>query len=270
MSSTILPGPFLSVAGISKSFPGVHALTGVSLHVNEGEVLALIGENGAGKSTLMKIIGGIYQPDAGEIRVRGAPVAFRTVQDSLAAGIAIIHQELNLAENLSVAENIYLGRQPRKGPFGLRDRRALVRGSREALAEIGLQVHPLATLGDLSPGQKQLVEIAKALSREARLLVFDEPTSSLSTREAEVLFERIDELKRRGIAIDLHFAPPRRDHPPREAGPGAARWPHGRLPGGGREHARQHGAAHGGPRHLQVLRPRAEPGGRPEQGSSSR
>jgi ribose transport system ATP-binding protein len=199
--STILPRPFLSVAGISKSFPGVHALTGVSLHVNEGEVLALIGENGAGKSTLMKIIGGIYQPDAGEIRVREAPVAFRTVHDSLAAGIAIIHQELNLAENLSVAENIYLGRQPRRGPFGLRDRRALVRGSREALAEIGLQVHPLATLGDLSPGQKQLVEIAKALSREARLLVFDEPTSSLSTREAEVLFERIDELKRRGIAI---------------------------------------------------------------------
>jgi ribose transport system ATP-binding protein len=199
--STTLPEPFLSVSGISKSFPGVQALSGVGLHVGESEVLALIGENGAGKSTLMKIIGGIYQPDAGEIQVRGRKIAFRSVQDSLAAGIAIIHQELNLADNLSVAENIYLGRQPRRGPFGLRDRRALIRGSEAALAQVGLHVHPLARLGDLSPGRKQLVEIAKALSREARLLVFDEPTSSLSTREAEVLFERIDDLRARGIAI---------------------------------------------------------------------
>ncbi|HVR73341.1 MAG TPA: sugar ABC transporter ATP-binding protein, partial [Planctomycetota bacterium] len=115
--------------------------------------------------------------------------------------ITIIHQELNLADNLSVAENIFLWRQPRRGPFGLRDRRLLLELSEKALARVGLRVSPRTILGDLSPGQKQLVEIAKALSRDACLLVFDEPTSSLSTSEAEVLFERIEELKARGIAI---------------------------------------------------------------------
>ncbi len=193
--------PFLSVQGISKSFPGVQALTKVSLSVHAGELLALIGENGAGKSTLMKIIGGIYPPDEGEICVLGRPVTFSSVQESLDAGIAIIHQELNLADNLSVAENIFLGRQPRRGPFGLRDRKALIARSEEALAQVGLRASPRVLLSDLSPGQKQLVEIAKALSRDAKLLIFDEPTSSLSTREAEVLFERIEELKSRGMAI---------------------------------------------------------------------
>ncbi|HVR74308.1 MAG TPA: ATP-binding cassette domain-containing protein, partial [Planctomycetota bacterium] len=177
--------PLLSASGISKGFPGVQALSGVSIEVHAGEVLALIGENGAGKSTLMKILGGIYQPDSGEIRLRGVPVRFRSVQESLAAGITIIHQELNLADNLSVAENIFLGRQPRRGPFGLRDRRLLLELSEKALALVGLRVSPRTILGDLSPGQKQLVEIAKALSRDACLLVFDEPTSSLSTSEAE-------------------------------------------------------------------------------------
>jgi ribose transport system ATP-binding protein len=193
--------PFLEASNISKSFPGVRALANVSLSARGGEVLALIGENGAGKSTLMKIIGGIYQPDEGSISVAGRPVRFDTVEESLAMGIAIIHQELNLADNISVAENIYLGRQPRRGPFGLRDRKALHAGAADALAQVGLRVSPRALLGSLSPGRKQLVEIAKALSRDARLLVFDEPTSSLSTSEAEVLFERIEDLVRRGIAI---------------------------------------------------------------------
>jgi ribose transport system ATP-binding protein len=196
-----MPEPFLAVSGIAKSFPGVRALSGVNLSVDGGEVLALIGENGAGKSTLMKVIGGIYQPDEGEIRLNGRPVRFPSVQDSLAAGIAIIHQELNLADNLTVAENIFLGNEPARSPLGIRDRKALFRGAETALEGVGLRVSPRARVADLSPGRKQLVEIAKALSRQARLLIFDEPTSSLSTHEAEVLFARIEELKQRGIAM---------------------------------------------------------------------
>ncbi len=198
--------PFLEVRGISKAFPGVQALRDVDLAASPGEVLALIGENGAGKSTLMKIVGGIYQPEAGEIRVGGETVVFPSVTESLRAGIAIIHQELNLADNLSLAENIFLGRQPRQALFGdvtlgVRSRRKLYSGASEALDQIGLDIAPRTLLGDLSPGQKQLVEIAKALSQNAQLLIFDEPTSSLSTKEAEILFERIEELRARGIAV---------------------------------------------------------------------
>jgi ribose transport system ATP-binding protein len=207
--------PLLAVRDISKGFPGVQALRDVSLEVHAGEVLGLIGENGAGKSTLIKIIGGIYQPDAGEILVRGEPLHFPQVQHSLAAGIAIIHQELNLADNLSLAENIFLGRQPtlwsaatarRFGSFslswlGLCDKRSLQEQARAALDQVGLRISPHVLLAELSPGQKQLVEIAKALSQDARVLIFDEPTSSLSTHEAETLFARIAELQARRIGI---------------------------------------------------------------------
>ena len=193
--------PFLAVHGVSKSFPGVQALQDVSLQVSAGEALALIGENGAGKSTLMKIVGGIYAPDHGTLEVEGKPIQFPTVQESLRAGIAIIHQELNLAENLSVAENVFLGRLPKHRWLGLSDRSRLIDGARQALDQVGLDVSPHTPLSDLSSGRKQLVEIAKALSQNARLLIFDEPTSSLSTSEAAVLFERVDELKARGIAV---------------------------------------------------------------------
>jgi ribose transport system ATP-binding protein len=186
---------------VSKGFPGVQALRDVSLEVHPGEVLGLIGENGAGKSTLIKIVGGIHQPDAGELFMDGGAVIFPTVHESLAAGIAVIHQELNLADNLSLAENIFLGRQPTWGWLGLCNKQALHEQASAALAQVGLPLSPRTLLAELSPGQKQLVEIAKALSCDARLLVFDEPTSSLSTHEAETLFQRIEELKQRGIAI---------------------------------------------------------------------
>ena len=162
--------PFLKVEAVSKSFPGVQALNHVSLEVARGEVLALIGENGAGKSTLIKVIGGIHEPDSGRLIVDGEETNFRSVQDSIQAGVAVIHQELNLAENLSVAENLYLGRQPTLGPFGLQDRRKLLEGSRHALETVGLQVPVETRLSDLSPGQKQLVEIAKALSQNLSLI----------------------------------------------------------------------------------------------------
>jgi ribose transport system ATP-binding protein len=227
--STSAPTPLLAVRDIAKAFPGVQALRGVSLEVHAGEVLGLIGENGAGKSTLIKIIGGIHQPDEGELLIGGQPVgvgrisnpseqqarrienpsyprrshAFASVQESLAAGIAIIHQELNLADNLSLAENIFLGRQPTRGwpALGLCDKRGMHAQAETALAQVGLAVSPRVQLSELSPGQKQLVEIAKALSRDARVLIFDEPTSSLSTHEAEILFQRIEELRQRGIGM---------------------------------------------------------------------
>ncbi len=203
VSAATATPPLLAARGVAKSFPGVQALRGVSLEVHAGEVLGLIGENGAGKSTLIKIIGGIHAPDAGELLVDGRPVRFRDAHDSIAAGIAVIHQELNLADNLSLAENIFLGRQPTQGPalLGLCHKPALRTAAAAALQQVGLHVDPRVTLAELSPGQKQLVEIAKALSQNARVLILDEPTSSLSTHEAEILFARIEELRGRGLGI---------------------------------------------------------------------
>ncbi len=202
-STAARPTPLLAVQGVAKSFPGVQALRGVSLEVHAGEVLGLIGENGAGKSTLIKIIGGIHPPDAGGLLVDGRPVRFRDARDSIAAGIAVIHQELNLADNVSLAENIFLGRQPTRGPawLGLCDKRSLRTAAVAALEQVGLRSDPHVMLAELSPGQKQLVEIAKALSQDARVLIFDEPTSSLSTHEAEILFARIEELRARGLGV---------------------------------------------------------------------
>ncbi|MEM9281749.1 MAG: sugar ABC transporter ATP-binding protein [Verrucomicrobiota bacterium] len=189
----------LEVSGISKSFPGVRALHEVDLQVDEGEVVALLGENGAGKSTLMKILAGVQPADSGEMKLRGKVVAIRSVQEGLEQGIALIHQELNLATNLSVAANLFLGREPRR--LGVIDERALATRSLQFLDRVGLQVDPSTLVGELTIGKQQLVEIAKALSTDARILIMDEPTSSLSQGETERLFEAVKELRSSGVSI---------------------------------------------------------------------
>ena len=191
--------PLVEVRGLGKRFPGVRALDDVSLAVAPGEVLAIIGENGAGKSTLLKILAGVQPPDSGEIRVDGGAVRFRGVQDALAAGIALIHQELNLADNLDLAGNIFLGREPRRA--GILDLAAMHREAAEWLALVGLDLDPATPLSRLPIGRQQLVEIAKALSTRARLLIMDEPTSSLSARETETLFRVVKDLKGRGVSV---------------------------------------------------------------------
>jgi ribose transport system ATP-binding protein len=194
-----MAAPLLEVRRLTKSFPGVRALKGVSLVVQPGEVLAVIGENGAGKSTLMKILAGVQAADSGEILLDGQVLAIASVHDALAKGIALIHQELNLADNLDVAANIFLGREPLRG--GLIDGARARSGARQFLAAVGLEISPDTLVGSLAIGQQQLVEIAKALSTNARVLIMDEPTSSLSAREAENLFKVIRELRARGVSI---------------------------------------------------------------------
>lgn len=191
--------PLLQVREIGKSFPGVRALSRVNLALDHGEVLAVIGENGAGKSTLMKILAGIQQPDEGEIRVEGKQVAIESVETALSLGIALIHQELNLAENLSIGANIFLGREPHR--FGLIDHHRIRTEARRFLDMVGLTADPELRVSELSVGQQQMVEIAKALSTDARVLIMDEPTSSLSQREAERLYIVIDELRQRGVSV---------------------------------------------------------------------
>lgn len=189
----------LEAREISKQFPGVRALDRVSLTVTPGEVVALIGENGAGKSTLLKILAGVESQESGELRVDGVPVRFRGVDDALARGIALIHQELNLADNLDIAGNVFLGREPRR--FGLLDIGRMHREAATWLRMVGLDIDPATPLASLSIGRQQLVEIAKALSTNARLLIMDEPTSSLSTNEAERLFAVVKDLRRRSVSV---------------------------------------------------------------------
>ncbi len=197
----ISPSPILEVRGIRKQFPGVLALDNVSLRVASGEVLALVGENGAGKSTLMKILAGVYTIDAGEILIDGQPATIRNVADALKSGIALIHQELNLAENLSVTSNLFLGRETTRGTIWL-NQSAMRTQAGELLRRVGLPIEYRDTLvGKLAPGQKQLVEIARALSFRARVIIMDEPTSSLTQTETDQLYKVIDELKSAGVTI---------------------------------------------------------------------
>lgn len=189
----------LRVCSVTKSFPGVKALKGVDLHLKAGEVLAVIGENGAGKSTLMKILAGVQDYDEGEVLVDGLAVRFKGVEDAFEKGIALIHQELNLADNLDVAANIFLGREPRKA--GLLDKARMSRESSIFLDRVGLKVSPDQIVSDLTIGHQQMIEIAKALSVDARVLIMDEPTSSLSQHETEQLFKVIKDLASKNVAI---------------------------------------------------------------------
>ena len=194
-----MSAPLLEVRKFTKSFPGVRALRGVSLTLARGEVLAVIGENGAGKSTLMKILAGVQRQDGGELLLDGERIEIRSVHDALARGIALIHQELNLADNLDVAANIFLGREPHRA--GLMDTRRMQREARQFLDAVGLDIDPAVLVRTLPIGKQQLVEIAKALSVNARVLIMDEPTSSLSSHEAENLFSVIRDLRQRGVSI---------------------------------------------------------------------
>ena len=189
----------LEIDAIGKSFPAVRALDGVSLRVAAGEVHGVIGENGAGKSTLMKILAGIERPDEGRLVLDGRPYAPRSAREATDAGVAMIHQELNLAPALSVAENIVLGREPRRWGFV---RRGPMRAeARRRLAEVGAEVDADAIVGDLPVAGQQLVEIAKALSQESKVLILDEPTAVLSERETRKLFDLVRRLKEAGTAI---------------------------------------------------------------------
>lgn len=191
--------PYLEFQNIGKVFPGVVALNGISFGCNRGEIHALMGENGAGKSTLLKILAGNYPPDSGEIIVDGLSRRFASTAESLKSGIAIIYQELHLMPESSVAENIYLGQLPHKG--GRVDWKALYEKTRRQLNSLGLDINPKTTVKSLSIGQRQMIEIAKALTRDAAVIAFDEPTSSLSAREIEHLFKVIRDLKGEGKVI---------------------------------------------------------------------
>ena len=194
--------PILQLSGICKRFPGVVALDNLSLTVDRGEVVALIGENGAGKSTLMKVLGGVYRPDAGQIIIDGQPQTIRGVADAVKLGVGFVHQELNVLPNLDVAGNMFLGREPLwAGPLRLIDRDRIRRDSEPHLRRLGLNVSPSTPLARLSLAQQQMVEIAKALSQNARILILDEPTSSLTASETDRLLATIKELRDQGVGV---------------------------------------------------------------------
>lgn len=195
MSETIL-----QAHAISKSFPGVRALNAVNLKLRRGRLTALLGENGAGKSTLMNIIAGVFSQDSGDITLAGKTVHFANPRQARDAGIAMIYQELNLLPNLSVAENIFLGREP-LNRWGLIDTATMHQATERLLTELKLEIKPDTALHQLRVGQQQLIEIAKAISSHARVIIMDEPTSAITEQEITVLFSIIATLKKRGVAI---------------------------------------------------------------------
>ena len=190
---------YLHFHGIQKAFPGVLALDGIDFGLREGSINALVGENGAGKSTLLKILSGAYAPTAGHLELGGRPCQFRSTRDALQAGIAVIYQELNLVPDLSVEENLMLGHMPAR--FGCIDRAAMRKAVRVELERLGEHIDPTTKVRRLSIAQRQMLEIAKALMLDAKVLAFDEPTSSLTEREVRKLFEVIRDLKRKGCCI---------------------------------------------------------------------
>ena len=194
--------PLLELKGITKRFPGVLALSNVSFTVGQAEVVALIGENGAGKSTLMKTLGGVHQPDEGDIFFDGKKVAINKVADAIALGIGFVHQELNVLDNLDVAANVFLGREPLVGgPLRLVDQRRMWTESETYLKRLGLAISPKTLVRELSIAQQQMVEIAKALSQKARVIIMDEPTSSLTLTETDRLLATIKDLRTAGVSV---------------------------------------------------------------------
>ena len=190
----------LCMESITKTFPGVTALENVSFDLRHGEVHALVGENGAGKSTLIKILAGVYPPDAGVITLDGNQITIRDPRHAQQLGISIIYQEFNLCANLTVQENILLGHEP-AGKFGLLDNRAQHQASLGLLAQIGVELDPKEKVGRLGVAQRQMVEIAKALALDARIIVMDEPSAALTEQEQDALYKLVCSLKERGISV---------------------------------------------------------------------
>lgn len=191
--------PYLEFDNISKSFPGVKALQNITFKCYEGKIHALMGENGAGKSTLLKILSGNYLPTSGKLHIGGRSLIFKNTKEALLAGIAIIYQELNIVSEMTVAENLCLGQFP--NTLGFIKKKDLIERTKKYLDKLDLDISPDTYLKDLSIGQWQMIEIAKALSRGAKIIAFDEPTSSLSAPEIEKLFNVINELKSEGKVI---------------------------------------------------------------------
>ena len=190
----------LEMKNIDKRFSGVHALKSVNLELRKGEVHALMGENGAGKSTLMKVLCGIYKRDGGDVVLFGKEVNFHNIKDSQEAGIGIIHQELNMMNHLTVAQNIYIGREPMKNGIYIDDKQ-MEKDAQELFDRIGVNIDPSAILGTLTVGKQQMVEIAKAISRNSKILILDEPTAALTQVEVEELFKIMNDLREKGIGM---------------------------------------------------------------------
>ena len=189
----------LTMKGIDKSFPGVHALDHVNLEVRAGEVHALMGENGAGKSTLMKVLTGIYKKDSGTITYFGKEVEFHNTREAQDAGVVIVHQELNMVGDLTVAQNIFIGREPKKG---IRiDDKKMIEDSKKLFERLKIDINPREKMKNLTVGKQQMCEIAKAISHDCKLIIFDEPSAALTEKEIEDLFKIIRDLREQNMGI---------------------------------------------------------------------
>ena len=189
----------MEASGINKVFPGVKALSDVSITIRKGEVVALLGENGAGKSTLIKVLSGVYQPDGGVIKMYDKEVHFDVPKQAREAGVGVIHQELNYVPSVSIAENIFMGNIPTK--HGIVDYKTMYEKSKQIMKQVGLELDPKMSIGNCSVAQKQLIELAKVMSDEVKVLIMDEPTSALNDVETENLFRFIHKAAAEGVAI---------------------------------------------------------------------
>ena len=189
----------LTMKDIDKSFPGVHALDHVNFEVKRGEVHALMGENGAGKSTLMKVLTGIYQKDSGSIVYKGQETEFHNTREAQDAGVVIVHQELNMVGDLTVAQNIFIGREPKKG-FRIDDKK-MIEDSKKLFQDLNIEINPKEKMKNLTVGKQQMCEIAKAISHKAEVIIFDEPSAALTEKEIADLFEIIRDLRKKNLGI---------------------------------------------------------------------